>query len=91
MIKDVANSKKEEELVHLSWSHMGTELAIVDVFGRISIYTVTPLPSIDRLFSMRTCTFDPVDDLNAVVGMIWLYSDKQVCAGMIYFDNGQYN
>lgn len=64
------------DLVHLSWSHTGNELAIVDRLGRISIYTLSV--AINRFNISRRCNVDSEDDLGAVVGMTWLYADKPV-------------
>lgn len=68
----------DRELVHLSWSHMGNELAIVDICGRISIYFVLQLPSINRLAVTRRCVSDPEDNLSAVIGLMWLHNDRPV-------------
>ncbi len=79
-LEDVSKIHNRQELVHLSWSHAGTELAIVDICGRISIYTVMMMPPINRLGAIRRCVVDPEDHLSAVVGMMWLYNDKIVGA-----------
>lgn len=75
-IEDAAHH--ERELIHLSWSHMGNELAIVDIFGRISIYLVLQLPSINRLAITRRCVSDTEDNLSAVIGLFWLHNDRSV-------------
>jgi len=76
-IGDVSNVHNEHQIVHLCWGHTGNELAVVDVFGQISIYNV--FLAINRLTAMRRCTADPEDNLSAVVGIMWVYSDRWVC------------
>lgn len=74
-IDDLPQVHNEHQVVHLSWSHAGTEIAIVDVFGQISIYNV--FLAINRLTAMRRCTLDQ-DNLSAVIGLMWVYSDRWV-------------
>lgn len=76
-VDDVSSVHNEHQIVHLSWSHTGNELAVIDAFGQISVYNV--LLAINRLNTMRRCTVDPEDNLCAVIGIMWLYSDRWVC------------
>lgn len=80
LIEDVSKVHSGHQLVHLSWSHSGTELAIVDIYGQISIYTIMRMAPINRLGVVRRCVVDPEDNLSGVVGMMWLYTDKVVGA-----------
>lgn len=75
-IDGVATVHSGHQLVHLSWSHYGNELAIVNVFGQISIYSV--FIAINRLSLYRRCVSDLEDHLSAVIGMTWLHLDKTV-------------
>lgn len=75
-IDGVVNAHSEHQIVHLSWSHHGNDLAIVDAFGQISIYSV--FIAINRLSLYRRCLLDPGDHLSAVVGLTWLHLDRPV-------------
>ena len=76
LVDGVATAHSEHQLVHLSWSHHGNELAIVDVFGQISIYSV--FIAINRLSLYRRCVFDPEDHLSAIIGLTWLHLERLV-------------
>ena len=76
LVDGVATVHSEHQIVHLSWSHYGNELAIVDAFGQISIYSI--FIAINRLSVYRRCVLDPEDHLNAVIGLTWLHLDKIV-------------
>ena len=78
VVEDVPAAHNDRQLVKLSWSHMGNELAIVDVYGRISIYSVQFMPLINRLALTRRCTSDQEDNMGAVIGLTWLHNDKPV-------------
>lgn len=60
------------DIVHLSWSHSGSELAVVDLLGRISVFSI--FITMNRLNSSRRCILDPEDHLGAVVGLMWLHT-----------------
>ena len=62
------------ELAHLSWNPTGNELAICDIFGRLCIFT--SLLHLNRISAVKGWMNDPEDDLNALVGMIWLNADR---------------
>ena len=76
LVDNVATTHNEQHIVHLSWSHYGTDLAVVDAFGRISIYSM--FMAINRLSLYRRCVSDPEDNLSAVVGVTWLHIDRPV-------------
>lgn len=75
-VDGVVTAHSGHQLVHLSWSHHGNELAIIDAFGQISIYSV--FIAINRLSLYRRCVPDPEDHLSAVIGMTWLHLDRIV-------------
>lgn len=80
VLEDAFKSHNGNPLVHLSWSHSGNDLAVIDVYGRISIYSVMLMPPINRLSTTRRCVVDPEDNLSSVVGVMWLHNDKIVRA-----------
>lgn len=66
-----------QQLVHLSWNTMGTELAIIDVLGRVSFFAV--YMSVNVLQCTWAHFTDQEDDLGGLVGFWWLNTEKQVC------------
>lgn len=73
--------RSEHPLEHISWNHVGSELAVIDVFGRISIYSI--LIAMNRMVPLRSCAQDLEDDLGAIVGIMWLNPDRTVCKSNI--------
>lgn len=63
-------------LVHLLWNETGSELAVLDSSGRLSIYTITT--ALNQIAGQRQATFDPDDDGNQVVGIMWLNAQRSV-------------
>ena len=63
-------------LVNLSWNHLGNELVIFDSLGKISIFNITT--SICEFSLPKKCVLDVEDQLNEVVGSVWLNADKPV-------------
>lgn len=57
-------------LKHLSWSPSGSELAIIDSAGRVTILSI--FASLNKPGLHRQCQLDPTDDLSSVVGCYWL-------------------
>ncbi len=57
-------------LKHLCWSPTGSELAVADASGRITILSV--FSSLNKPSLMRNSQSDPLDDLHAIVGCFWL-------------------
>lgn len=55
---------------HLCWSPNGTDLAVIDAAGRISIFTTSTFLNTPNI--LRSGQTDPPEDLNAVVGAYWL-------------------
>jgi mediator of RNA polymerase II transcription subunit 16 len=71
-----------QQLVHLSWNHTGTELAIIDTSGRISIFSIFLV--VNDIRPSRLCMIDPEDDKNAVVGLFWLHKEASVGKALQY-------
>lgn len=64
------------QLCHVLWNQRTLDLAVVDVLGRISVFTI--VIAINRLAITRPNISDQDDDLGAVVGMIWLNTESTV-------------
>jgi mediator of RNA polymerase II transcription subunit 16 len=65
-----------QQIVHLSWNPSGSELAVVDTLGRLSIFTI--YIAVNRLSLSRSGVVDQEDDLGAIVGMSWLNIERMV-------------
>ena len=63
-------------LVHLCWNETGSELAVVDSSGRVSIYSISI--ALNSIAGQRQATFDPDDEANQIVGMMWLNTHRSV-------------
>ena len=72
----LSTTHNEHPLKHLSWNHTGTELAVTNVFGHITVYTVLML--INRCIVTRQSDLGVEDNLGAVVGLMWLNQDRSV-------------
>jgi mediator of RNA polymerase II transcription subunit 16 len=72
----VSTMHSEHQLVNLCWNHSGAELAIADVFGRISVFVISS--ALNRIAAVRRCVVDPEDSLSALVGLMWLHTEKAV-------------
>ncbi|EEH45765.2 uncharacterized protein PADG_01915 [Paracoccidioides brasiliensis Pb18] len=57
-------------IAHLLWNEAGSELAIVDSSGRISIVTI--LTTLNTINFARQASIDPDDDWAQPVGLMWL-------------------
>lgn len=55
---------------HLVWSPTGSELAVIDSVGRVTILAM--FASLNKLNIVKSCHIDSVDDLQTVVGSYWL-------------------
>ncbi|KGO75909.1 Mediator complex, subunit Med16 [Penicillium italicum] len=74
----VLEAHNGNQLAHLSWNETGSELAVVDCSGRISIYSISI--ALNSITGLRQASFDSGDDGNQVVGMMWLNSQRYVHA-----------
>ncbi|KAK2624763.1 hypothetical protein QTJ16_005956 [Diplocarpon rosae] len=57
-------------LKHISWSPTGSDLAVIDSAGRVTILSV--FTSLNKPSLSRSAQADPADDLHGVVGSYWL-------------------
>ncbi|CAK45284.1 uncharacterized protein An08g02480 [Aspergillus niger] len=64
-------------LTHLSWNEAGSDLAVVDVTGRVSVYHI-PF-ALNSVNGLRQPAFSP-DDGSQIVGMMWLNTQRSVHA-----------
>jgi hypothetical protein len=58
------------QLTHLSWSHLGNDLAVIDEAGHVMIFSC--LMALDRMHFERIEIAHPESEMDAVVGMHWL-------------------
>ena len=65
-----------QQLAHISWNHTGSELAVVDVMGRISVFSI--VVAMNRWVASRLGVSDQEDDLGAIAGLAWLNPERQV-------------
>lgn len=75
-IEAIPHLHKGQKLTHLSWSPTGSELAVVDANGRISVLIMSL--AMNNILVLRSPSKDLEDDLNAPVGMYWLNLDRNV-------------
>lgn len=66
----LTNNMDGGPLRHLCWSPTGSELAVIDTAGRVTILAI--FSSLNKPSLSRTCQIDPSDDLHRVVGCYWL-------------------
>lgn len=76
-------------LKHLSWSPSGSELAVIDASGRITILGLSS--TINKPTLSRNAGVDAADDLHAVVGCYWLNllpnpTSRPVCLKLVLYD-----
>ena len=85
-VDELPNFENANHFTHLTWSPSGPDLAMIDTYGRISIYQISM--ALNRLSAMRTFTTDLEDNLGAIVGLMWLNSDRHVrlSSTMVNFD-----
>lgn len=71
----------EHKIVHLSWNHTGNDLAVFDLYGQISVFTI--VIALNRLTVLRRCISDPEDNLGALVGYMWLNTERMVFSRLL--------
>ena len=71
----------EHKIVHLSWNHTGNDLAVFDEYGQISVFTI--ITALNRLTLLRRFIVDPEDNLSAVVGYMWLNTERMVFSRLL--------
>ncbi|KAI5808817.1 mediator complex, subunit Med16 [Peziza echinospora] len=74
-VAQVSRIHENQQIVHVSWNTSGTELAIIDVLGRVSFFAV--YMSVNVLQCTWGIVREPENDLSGLVGFWWLNTDKQ--------------
>jgi len=71
-LTQAAAMNMEGPLKHLAWSPTGSELAVIDNLGRVTILGI--FASLNKPSSpiIRSCQTDAADDLHRIVGCYWL-------------------
>lgn len=64
------------ELANLLWNPSGLELVVADVFGRLSVCTI--FIATNRLLVSKVWPNEPENQMNAMVGSMWLNIKKVV-------------
>ncbi|KAL7273205.1 Mediator of RNA polymerase II transcription subunit 16 [Rhizina undulata] len=72
-IANVSRFHEGQQLRHVAWNSQA-ELAVVDVLGRVSFYTV--FLAVNHLNVTRHQILDQDDDLSALVGFWWLPAER---------------
>ncbi|CAG8362433.1 unnamed protein product [Penicillium salamii] len=72
----VMEAHNGNQLAHLLWNETGSDLAVVDCSGRISIYSISI--ALNSITGLRQAAFDSGDDGSQVVGMMWLNSQRSI-------------
>jgi mediator of RNA polymerase II transcription subunit 16 len=67
---EVPQGRDEFPFVHLSWSHLGNDLAVMDAAGRVMVFSCAM--ALDRMQSIRAELAHPEAEVDGVVGMHWL-------------------
>ncbi|KAF1833577.1 hypothetical protein BDW02DRAFT_527345 [Decorospora gaudefroyi] len=57
-------------LVHVSWSHLGNDLAVIDEAGRVMVFSCHT--ALNRMQFVRAEITHPESEVDSVVGMHWL-------------------
>ncbi|KAL2832149.1 mediator complex, subunit Med16 [Aspergillus cavernicola] len=75
-LSQVAEAQNGHTLVHLCWNESGSELAIADSSGRVSICSI-PI-ALNTVTGARQASADADDDGAQIVGMMWLNQARSV-------------
>jgi mediator of RNA polymerase II transcription subunit 16 len=67
---EVPPNREQYPFAHLSWSHLGNDLAVMDTAGRVMIFSCAM--ALDRMHFVRAESAHPEAEVDAVVGMHWL-------------------
>lgn len=67
---EIPPGRDDFPFTHLSWSHLGNDLAIMDSAGRVMIFSCAM--ALDRMHFIRAELGHPEAEVDAVVGMQWL-------------------
>jgi mediator of RNA polymerase II transcription subunit 16 len=79
LLNQVTDAHGGYPLIHLSWNESGSDLAIADSAGRVSIFAISM--AMNSFGGSRSAMIDPDDDGNQVVGMLWLNINRPVRSG----------
>ncbi|KAL8920524.1 MAG: hypothetical protein Q9172_004478 [Xanthocarpia lactea] len=72
--KEVALVHAGQTLKHLSWNDPGTDLAVIDTLGHISVFSL--LTSINRCSVTKRCVLGVENNFSVPVGSTWLSQDR---------------
>ncbi|KAL4941327.1 hypothetical protein BDV06DRAFT_229775 [Aspergillus oleicola] len=75
-LNQITDAHDGHALVHLCWNESGSELAIADSSGRVSICSI-PV-ALNSINGSRQAAFDVDDDGSQIVGMMWLNQHRSV-------------
>ncbi|OAK98756.1 hypothetical protein IQ06DRAFT_337254 [Phaeosphaeriaceae sp. SRC1lsM3a] len=67
---EVPQGREQFPFVHLSWSHLGNDLAVMDSAGRVMLFSCAM--ALDRMHHIRAELAHPEAEVDGVVGMHWL-------------------
>ncbi|KAF2266920.1 hypothetical protein CC78DRAFT_566632 [Lojkania enalia] len=67
---ELPQTQDEFQYVHVSWSHLGNDLAVADAAGHVMIFSCAM--ALDRMTFIRADITQPEAEMDAVVGMHWL-------------------
>lgn len=76
-LSQIADAHSGQPLIHLSWNENGADLAVADVSGRVSIFSISM--ALNNIVINRQATLDQSDDGAQIVGMMWLNANRAVC------------
>lgn len=76
-LSQLSDAHAGQSLAHLSWNETGSDLAIFDTAGRISIFSVST--ALNNVSISRQTMLDPPDDNAQVVGTMWMNLNRAVC------------
>lgn len=79
--KATAQVHNGHTLKHLSWNHNGTDLAVIDTLGNISMSSL--LTSVNHSSVSKRCVLGADDNLSVPVGSMWLNQDRQVSLNFV--------
>lgn len=72
----IAQLHAGQQMIHLCWNELGTDLAVLDVSGRISIFSIST--ALNNIAVNRQTVLDQPDDGAQIIGMMWMNSNRAV-------------
>lgn len=67
---EIPHGHDDFQYVHVSWSHLGNDLAVMNAAGHVLIFSCAM--ALDRMTFMRADLIQPEAEMDAVVGLHWL-------------------